>query len=42
MGSPAMPLKTFFRSSITLRKLPDMHLEIDRLRKEVEELKKRL
>jgi len=42
MGSPAMPLKTFFRSSITLRKLPDMYLEIDRLRKEVEELKKRL
>jgi len=42
MGSPAMPLKTFFRSSIALRKLPDMYLELDRLRKEVEELKKKL
>ncbi len=42
MGSPAMPLKTFFRSSIAQRKLPDMYLEIDRLSKEIEELKKRL
>ena len=42
MGSPAMPLKTFFRSSIALRKLPDMYLELDRLSKEVEELKKSL
>lgn len=41
MGSPAIPMKNFFRSSVMYRKLPDMYLEINKLRKELDELKKK-
>ncbi len=40
MGSPAIPMKNFFRSGVIFRKLPEMYLEINRLRKELDELKK--
>jgi UDP-3-O-[3-hydroxymyristoyl] glucosamine N-acyltransferase len=40
MGSPAFPLKTFLRSSILYEKLPEMYKTINRLEREVEEMKK--
>lgn len=42
MGSPAMPVKSFFKSSIITPKLPDMYKQLNALEKEVIELKKRL
>ncbi len=42
MGSPAIPLKSFFKSSIIMPKLPDMYRQIGMLEKEIEELKKQL
>lgn len=42
MGSPAMPVKTFFKSSIIVPKLPDMYKQLSALEKEIAELKKRL
>ena len=41
MGSPAIPLKNFFRSGVIYRKLPEMYLELNRLKKEIEELKQK-
>jgi UDP-3-O-[3-hydroxymyristoyl] glucosamine N-acyltransferase len=40
MGTPAIPIKNFMRSSIIFRKLPEMYQTIDRLQKELDELKK--
>ncbi len=40
MGSPAIPIKSFFKSSIITPKLPDMYRQINALEKEVEALKK--
>ena len=40
MGSPAMPAKDYFRSSVLFGKLPELYRTINRLEKEVEELKK--
>jgi len=40
MGSPAMPVKSFFKSSIIMSKLPDMYRQLSALEKELSELKK--
>lgn len=42
MGSPAYPLKNFFKSSIIVPKLPDMYRQINSLERELNELKKQL
>lgn len=42
IGSPAIPVKSFFKSSIIIPKLPDMYRQLNALEKEVESLKKRL
>lgn len=42
IGSPAMPVKSFFRSSIVLPKLPEMYRQLNALEKEIAELKKKL
>lgn len=39
IGSPAIPVKDFFRSSVIFPKLPDLYKEIAALRREIEELK---
>jgi len=41
IGSPAIEVKQFLRSSVIFRKLPDMKSKIDSLEKEVESLKKK-
>jgi len=40
MGSPSIPLKSFFRSSILFEKLPELYKTLHRLEREIEELKK--
>ncbi|MDR2915797.1 MAG: UDP-3-O-(3-hydroxymyristoyl)glucosamine N-acyltransferase [Tannerella sp.] len=40
MGTPAMPIKRHLRSSILLEKLPDIYKTLNKLEKEIEELKK--
>jgi UDP-3-O-[3-hydroxymyristoyl] glucosamine N-acyltransferase len=40
IGSPAIAAKDFFRSSILFNKLPELYRTLNRLEKEVEELKK--
>lgn len=42
IGTPPMELKPYFKSQAIFRKLPDMYMELDRLAKEVEQLKKEL
>lgn len=42
IGSPPMDMKTFFKSSVIHRRLPDMYTELTALRKELNELKKQL
>ena len=42
IGTPPMELKAYFKSQSVFRKLPDMYFELDRLRKEVDELKAQL
>ena len=39
LGSPAIPVKNFFKSSVVFPKLPDMYRQLSQLQKEVEELK---
>ena len=41
-GSPAIDAKNFMRSSVVFKYLPDMQSELNRLKKEVEELKTKL
>lgn len=41
IGSPAIELKQFLRSSIIFKKLPEMKVKIDSLEKEIESLKKK-
>jgi UDP-3-O-[3-hydroxymyristoyl] glucosamine N-acyltransferase len=41
VGSPAMEPKAFFKSMAVMKRLPDMYRELNALRKEVEELKKK-
>ncbi|MDR1814881.1 MAG: UDP-3-O-(3-hydroxymyristoyl)glucosamine N-acyltransferase [Tannerella sp.] len=40
IGSPAMPIPTFMRASIIIKKLPEIYQTINRLEKEIDELKK--
>ena len=40
LGSPAIPVKNFMRSSLLFEKLPEIYRTINKLMKEVEELKK--
>lgn len=42
MGSPAYPVKNFFKSSIIVPKLPDMYKQLSVLEKEIAGLKERL
>lgn len=42
MGSPAYPVKNFFKSSIIIPKLPDMYRQINALEREINQLKKQL
>jgi UDP-3-O-[3-hydroxymyristoyl] glucosamine N-acyltransferase len=42
MGSPAYPVKNFFKSSIIIPKLPDMYRQLNALEKEIRELKKQI
>jgi UDP-3-O-[3-hydroxymyristoyl] glucosamine N-acyltransferase len=41
LGSPAIELKQYLRSSVVFKKLPEMKLKIDSLEKEIESLKKK-
>lgn len=41
IGSPAMPVKSFFKSSIIMPKLPDMYRQLNALEKELSELRKK-
>jgi UDP-3-O-[3-hydroxymyristoyl] glucosamine N-acyltransferase len=41
LGSPAIEVKQFLRSSVIFRKLPEMKIKIDSLEKEIESLKKK-
>jgi UDP-3-O-[3-hydroxymyristoyl] glucosamine N-acyltransferase len=40
MGTPAFPLNNFLRSSVLFEKLPELSKKLDRLEREIEELKK--
>ncbi len=42
MGSPAIDLKLFFKSSAVFKKLPDLNAEINSLRRELNELKQQI
>jgi UDP-3-O-[3-hydroxymyristoyl] glucosamine N-acyltransferase len=42
IGSPAYPVKSFFKTSVILPKLPDMYRQLNTMEKELAELKKRL
>ncbi|HHU26625.1 MAG TPA: UDP-3-O-(3-hydroxymyristoyl)glucosamine N-acyltransferase [Bacteroidales bacterium] len=42
MGSPAIPLKSFFKSSVIIPKLPDMYKQLAALEREVARLKEKL
>lgn len=42
IGTPPMELKPYFKSQSVFRKLPDMYFEVNRLRKELDELKAQL
>jgi UDP-3-O-[3-hydroxymyristoyl] glucosamine N-acyltransferase len=39
MGTPVVPMKIFAKSSVVIKKLPELYTEISKLRKELEELK---
>jgi UDP-3-O-[3-hydroxymyristoyl] glucosamine N-acyltransferase len=41
LGSPAIELKQFLRSSVIFKKLPEMKVKIDSLEKQIESLKKK-
>lgn len=41
LGSPAIEVKQFLRSSVVFKKLPEMKVKIDSLEKEIESLKKK-
>ena len=42
IGTPPIELKSYFKSSVLFKKLPDMATELNNLKKELEELKKQL
>jgi UDP-3-O-[3-hydroxymyristoyl] glucosamine N-acyltransferase len=39
LGSPAIPFRDFFKSSVVFSKLPEMYRQLARLQKEIEELR---
>ncbi len=39
IGSPAIPIKNFYRSSVIFRKLPEMYKQLSQLEKEIETLR---
>lgn len=39
LGAPAIPVRDFFRSSVIFSKLPDMYRQLDKLQKELDQLK---
>jgi len=41
LGSPAIELKQYLRSTVVFKKLPEMKVKIDSLEKEIESLKKK-
>ena len=41
-GSPAIEAKNFARSSIVFKNLPEMYTDVNRMKKEIEELKELL
>jgi UDP-3-O-[3-hydroxymyristoyl] glucosamine N-acyltransferase len=41
LGSPAIELRQFLKSSVVFKKLPELKLKIDLLEKEIESLKKK-
>ena len=41
-GSPAIDFKNFWRSSVVFKNLPELNATVNQLRKEIEELKKKL
>lgn len=42
IGSPAIPIKDFFKSSVIFPKLPDMYRQMAQLEKEIQQLKEKL
>lgn len=42
MGSPAFEVKSYFKSSVIFKKLPEMYTTLNNLEKEIKELKKKL
>ncbi|GAB6012581.1 UDP-3-O-(3-hydroxymyristoyl)glucosamine N-acyltransferase [Viscerimonas tarda] len=42
IGSPAIPIKNFFRSSAVFSKLPDMYRQINQMQRELDSLKEQL
>jgi UDP-3-O-[3-hydroxymyristoyl] glucosamine N-acyltransferase len=42
IGSPAIPVKNFFRSSAVFAKLPDVYRQINQLQKEIDQLKAKI
>ena len=42
LGSPAVPMRDFFRSSIVFPKLPEMYKQIAQMQKEIESLKAKI
>ena len=42
IGTPPIEMKNFFKSSAVFKKLPEMYMEFNNLKKELEELKKQL
>lgn len=42
IGSPAIPVRNFFRSSAVFSKLPDMYKQISKLQKELDSLKEKI
>lgn len=42
IGSLRLPVKSFFRSSLIIPKLPDIYRQLNALKKEIESLKKQL
>ncbi len=41
IGSPAIEIKNFMRSSVVFKKLPDLKVKVEKLEKEIESLKKK-
>lgn len=39
IGSPAMPVKDFFKSSIIIRKLPEIYKQVNEIKKEIDNIK---